>query len=377
MKKIAIISKTIPHYRVDFFNGLRESLISENIDLLLLYGQPSPRENQKNDTCDLDWAIKVPNKIFKIGKKELYWQPVLKYLRDVDLVIVEQASKLLINYILVIQNIIGIRKVAFWGHGRNLQERTANKLAEWIKQQISTRVHWWFAYNDLSARIVQSMGFPRERITSVQNAIDTRSLTESLQRISRDDMDKVFLELGIKSGNVAIYCGGMYPEKQISFLLKSLTYIREQLPDFNMIFIGGGADAKLVSNAASENPWIHFLGPLFGDQKVPYFAISNLLLMPGLVGLAVLDSFAMEVPLITTKHNNHSPEIDYLINGKNGVIINAFTSPLDYANEVVKLFKDADKLEKLIEGCISSRKMYTLENMISNYVDGIVKAIEI
>lgn len=376
MKKIAIVTKTLTHYRVSFFNGLREKLSSKNIDLLLLYGQPSYRDRQKNDTFDLDWAIKVPSKIFEIGNKELYWQPVLKHLRGVDLVIVEQASKLLINYILVIQNVIGIRKVAFWGHGKNFQELTADKFAEWIKRQLSKHVHWWFAYNDLSARIVQAMGFPRERITSVQNAIDTRSLTESLQRVSQKDSEAVRVELGINSENVAIYAGGMYPEKLIPFLLESLNEIREQIPDFNMIFIGGGVDTKLVINAASENPWIHFLGPVFGDHKVPYFAVSKLLLMPGLVGLAILDSFALEVPLITIQHDNHSPEIDYLINGENGIMINGFSSPLDYANEVVKLLKDKTELDKLIQGCKSSRETYTIENMISKYVEGIIKAID-
>lgn len=159
MKKIAIVSKTVPHYRAPFFNGLREKLISKNIDLILIYGQPSHRDSQKSDVVDLDWAIKVPNKIIEIGNLELYWQPVLKHLKDVDLVIVEQASKLLLNYILVMQNVIGIRKVAFWGHGRNFQKSSSNRIGEWIKKQISTHVHWWFAYNDLSAEIVLTMSY--------------------------------------------------------------------------------------------------------------------------------------------------------------------------------------------------------------------------
>lgn len=375
MKKVAIVSKTVPHYRVTFFNRLRETLLSNNIELILLYGQPASQDKLKNDTVDLDWAINVPNKIVEIGNKEVYWQPVLKYLRGVDLVIVEQASRLLINYILVIQNVLGIRRVAFWGHGKNFQEVSASKVGEWIKQQISNRVHWWFAYNDLSARIVQEMGFPRERITSVQNAIDTLSLTESLQGVTQKEMEAIRKELTINSDNVAIFSGGLYPEKQIPFLIESLYYIREKLPDFNMIFIGGGVDAKLVVDAAAENPWVHFLGPVFGNKKVPYFAISKLLLMPDSVGLAVLDSFALEVPLITMEHNNHGPEIDYLINGKNGIITDRFSSPLDYAAEVVNLLQNEVKLEKLVQGCKSSRNKYTIENMVSNYVVGIINAI--
>jgi exopolysaccharide biosynthesis WecB/TagA/CpsF family protein len=47
------------------------------------------------------------------------------------------------------------------------------KQEKW-KQIWLTKVDWWFAYNDLSAGIVRSLGYPEERITSVQNAIDTR-----------------------------------------------------------------------------------------------------------------------------------------------------------------------------------------------------------
>ena len=38
------------------------------------------------------------------------WQPALPLIQDADLVIVEMANKLLINYILLIQNALGVKK---------------------------------------------------------------------------------------------------------------------------------------------------------------------------------------------------------------------------------------------------------------------------
>lgn len=46
-----------------------------------------------------------------------------KLLEGSDLAIVEQASKLLLNHILVMQNVISIRKVASWGHGKFIKNR--------------------------------------------------------------------------------------------------------------------------------------------------------------------------------------------------------------------------------------------------------------
>lgn len=376
MSKVAIISKTVPIYRRDFFNGLRRVLSENNIELILLYGQPSRRDAQKNDTIDLEWAVKVPSKIWEFGHTELYWQPVLSYLKDVDLVIVEQASKLLINYVLLLQYWLKIRKLAFWGHGKNFQENSANRLGEWIKRKVSTRVHWWFAYNDMSARVVREMRFPAERITSVQNAIDTRALTRALQNLTPIEIEKTRTDLNLNSLNVGIYAGGLYPEKRLSFLLESLHLIRRQIPDFEMIIIGGGVDAPMVEQAAAQYPWIHYVGPKFDREKVPYYAISKLFLMPGLVGLGILDTFALETPLVTTQIPLHSPEISYLENGVNGLMVDSASNPQVYANAVIRLLLNEDVRQKLVDGCRSVRNVYTVEIMVSQFAQGIIKALE-
>lgn len=374
-KKVAIIYRSIPHYRRDFYNELRDSLKSKDITLVLLYGQPGKDEAKKKDTVDIDWAIKIENKILNIGRHEIYWQPVFNYLRDVDLVIVEQASKLLINYVLLFQNAIGVRKLAFWGHGKNFQTTSANRLAEWVKQKISTHVHWWFAYNDLSARVVSNLGFPSSRITSVQNAIDTKALTNALVTIKPESVEIVRKELNISSNNVAIYSGGMYPEKRLKFLIESLDHVKEMVPDFHMIFIGSGVDANIIEEEAQQKPWIHHLGPIFDQEKIPYFAISKLFLMPGLVGLGILDSFALETPLVTIDIPNHSPEIDYLKNNENGIMLDKNANEKEYANIVVRLLTHEEERLSLVAGCKHSRDTYTLERMVQNFSEGIVKAL--
>ena len=376
MIKIAIIYKTLPRYRRDFFNGLRDMLAQNSIELLLLYGQPSVRDALKNDTVDLDWAVKVPSKIFELGHSEFYWQPVLHYLKDVDLVIVEQASKLLVNYVLLLQNLLGIRKLAFWGHGKNFQETSANLLGEWIKRKVSIRVHWWFAYNEMSASVVRGIGFPGERITLVQNAIDTHFLTRALQELTQAQVEKVRLELNLYSSNVGIYTGGLYPEKRISFLLESLQIIRSQIPDFEMIFIGGGVDAHLVEEAAAQHPWIHYVGPKFDSDKIPYYAISKIFLIPFLIGLSILDTFALGTPLVTTNAVGHGPEIEYLKNNVNGIMVADANNPQVYADAAILLLEKEEMRQMLVSGCQTARNVYTVENMIERFSQGVIKAVK-
>jgi len=375
MKKVAIIYRYVPHYRKEFYNGLRQKLLKNGVELILIYGQANHHEELKHDAIDLEWGTKVPSVIWSIGKFDIYWQPVLKHLKNADLVIVEQASKLLVNYVLLIQNILHIRRLAFWGHGKNLQSSSSNPFGEWIKRRVSTHVHWWFAYNEMSYEIVKDMGFPESRITNVQNSIDTRPLIQAYEKITPGDIDRFRQESGIHGSNAALYVGGMYPEKRLPFLLNAIQLIRQEIPDFEMIFIGGGVNAYLVQQAADNHSWIHYLGAKFSGEIVPFFLISKLLLMPGLVGLVILDAFALGTPLITTTSPDHGPEISYLKNNINGMIIRNDVDPLPYASAIIDLFRDQEKIDLLIEGCRAASKYYTVEAMIDNFAEGIMKAI--
>jgi glycosyltransferase involved in cell wall biosynthesis len=374
--QVAIVSKFITDYRVRFLDLLKERLARSNIELILLYGQPTSTDALKFSKIDIPWGKYIANREFSLGRMNLLWQPVLSELKDSDLIIIEQASRLLVNYPLLLQNALGLKKVAFWGHGRNFQEETRNLLSEWIKKNYSTQVHWWFAYNQTSLEVVHKLGFPKERITNVQNAIDTRDLIAARAAITNADLEITRKTWNIQGHHLAIYVGGMYLEKRIDFLLKACQIIRHQIPDFEMVFIGTGPDANLVIEAAKKYPWIYFLGPLYGRDRVPFFCLSDAFLMPGLVGLAILDCFALNTPMITTYHKNHSPEIEYLVHGVNGLIVDAYHDESAYAQHVSAYMENKNLQNQLKQGCERSATQYTIEEMANRFADGIERALE-
>lgn len=351
-----------------FYNALRKLLAAHKVDCTFVY-DPNTASNLIQGDCD--WAQPVAIRWFgPIG-----WQPVLHLIKGADLIVVHQEVKYLLNHALIARHRFGGPRLAFWGHGRNMQARNRNSWPERVKRFLSKRVDWWFAYNERSAAVVRKLGFPNERITIVQNAIDTKSLIEARNTLSQEVVESTKSSLGIDSANVAIYTGGLYEEKRIPFLLQAASKVRAKLPDFHLIIIGGGPQKDLVAQAARDNPWIHYLGPKNDMEKLPYWAISKVSLMPGLVGLGVLDSFALGVPLIATAYPYHSPEIEYLRDGVNGIVVNDWESSDAYANAVVHLLQNDRERESMASEGRRAAEFYTIENMAENFTQGILAAL--
>lgn len=370
LNKILIIYKFLPQWRVDFFNRLKDALLNEGIELSLVYGKLKGQVSKKNDEVDLDWANYLPNKFIKFGKLELIWQPALKYILKSDLIIVEQANKLIINYFLIILRKLTKKKFAFWGHGLNLQDNP-NSFANKFKRIYSKQCDWWFAYTKNVSKTVKSIGFPENRITIVQNAIDTKYLLKIYNEITEFEIMNIKEKFSIGDGPIGLYCGGMYKEKRLDFLLESCENIKKEIPSFEMIFLGGGPEEYKIKDKVNSRKWIHYIGPKFNNDKVPFFKIADVFLMPGLVGLAILDSFAMQTPLITTNYPFHSPEIEYLENGINGIITE--NNIENYSRTVIHTLNNKVLLEDLKKGCNIVAQKYTLENMVSNFSKGVLK----
>jgi glycosyltransferase involved in cell wall biosynthesis len=367
--RVTVIQEHLPHYRKRFFQLAREELKRADVTLDLIHGRS---QDPRFITSPLEWARQVP--IRRLGPFSWHSQTI-SICRNADLVIVPQELKYILSHLLQLWSRFGGPKFSFWGHGKNFQTSNPSSKAEACKRYLSKHTDWWFAYNDLSSKIVQELGYPSERITSVGNAIDTSSLIKSRESIGEADLAKFRVELGLCSENVAVFTGGLYEHKRIGFLLEAARLIRTAIPDFQLIIIGDGPERSKVTEAARAEPWILDIGPKDDIGKIPYWAMAKLLLMPGLVGLVVVDSFALGVPLVTTDYPFHSPEIDYLKNGVNGLLIPCGDNVGIYAEAVCGLLRDPERLEVLRQGATASASEHSIEKMVDNFKNGVLATL--
>ena len=374
VRRVLIVYKTLPHYRVDFFDRLRNHLRDDDVELVLAIGQPD-KSSTKNDTSDLPWATHVRNRYLRVAGRQLIWQPVLRVARSSDVVIVEQASKLLVNPLLMTWRRLGGPKYCLWGHGRNRDARTASRLGEWWKLRTLRGCDWWFAYTDGTRAFVAGNGFPTDRVSVVQNAIDTDRLRRIRSTITGDEQLLLRQTLNINSNHVAVYVGSIYAGKRPEFLIEAADLVRCHLPDFTLLVIGDGPDRGVIEAAAETRPWIRVLGAMRDQELVRHACLGSVMLMPGLVGLAILDSFALELPMITAAVANHSPEIEYLDHGLNGLIVPAAESAEAYAAAVVSTLSDDGLLETLRSGCRAAAERYTVDEMVERFRQGVLSVL--
>jgi glycosyltransferase involved in cell wall biosynthesis len=373
-KKVVFVMDAMAHYRLAFFNMLREQLAAQGVDFQIVHGLNRTRHNIEGS---IDWAKELPLKT--LGP--FSWLPALKETRDADLVVIPQVMKHLHLYPLVLRHLRRQQKIALWGHGKVFSRNSSSPSVSAFRYWVSRQAHWWFAYTEKSACVVrEEIGFAPERITTVNNAVDTQSLIAARHALTPEQLRCARESLGIRSENVCIFVGGMYKtrhhDKRLPFLIEACVEIRRQIPDFEMIFIGGGPEAHVVHHAAAAHPWIHDLGIKKGIEPVPYWAISKLLLVPGAVGLVILDSLALEVPLVTTTDPCHGPEIEYLRSNHNGISLNDWQNPLAYAALVVSLLRDDATRLRLAAGCREDAPNYTNELMVKRFADGMLEALQ-
>ncbi len=369
-RKVAILQQRLTHYRCVFFEQARELCASRGIELHLVHGQPTDEDRLKHDEGSLTWADTVANRYFEFAGIFLVWQPFPDIGGTPELIIIPQENKLLSNYLWLIKRLFNEVKVAYGGHGRNFQSDAPNGLRERWKSWLLNKVDWWFAYTEKTGDFLLAEGYPPERITLLNNAIDNEGFRRDLDSVSAEQLARLRAEIDADAdAPIGLFCGSLYPDKRLAYLVEAADRIQQTIPKVRLVVMGDGPSAGEIQLPAASRPWLHWVGARRGQDKAVYFKLASVVLNPGLVGLHVLDSFCAGVPMITTADAMHSPEIAYLRSGVNGLVVAG--APEAYAAAVIELLGDQDKLEKMKRAAMQDSKIYTLDNMVNRFVDGI------
>jgi len=373
MKKVVFVVEYVEHYNVRMYEDLYNRLKGDDIELMVLYCNMGQVKGELND---LDPNIFRKVKCLSWKDRRVVVHQCLERVLTSDLIIIKQGEKYVISYFLLVYKLFLCKqlKLAVWGNCKKEYRLYKKGDIGWKNRfwwKLSGAFNGWFVYNDYVADIVRSTGFDARYIYNVSNSIDVEQEIYLDEMVDDSDMLRVRSELGIPTeAVVCLMCGRLYKERMLSFLFDVLDKVKKRVENFHFIVVGDGDERGGVIRYQNFNSdWFHYVGAQYGKEKVVYFRISKLQLIPGLVGLHVIDSFANNVPIVTTDNQYHSVELEYLKDGYNGVITKVDTDL--YAESVIELLQDEKKYDKILKGCSFSKKKYSLSHKTDSFYNGI------
>jgi len=242
----------------------------------------------------------------------------------------------------------------------------SSSVARWLLRRTATAPDWYFAYTEGSAARLAPLGYPSSRVTVLQNALDTTELREELKPARNT----------ARPSATCIFLGSLHADKRIQFVIDAADRLAGSVSDFRLIIAGDGVLRAQVEAAASSRPWLQYVGRVEGARKAEALGSAALALAPGQVGLGLLDLFAARVPPVLCAVPFRGPETEYAIDGFNCVELPAHTTPADYAAVVARTLCDPEQLGRLRRGCHETSDRITLSEMVANYAEGILAALE-
>lgn len=370
MQTVVILQEYVPQYRIPFFERLIALGAASSINIKVAAGQPNDKQNKRQDSVLAGFISPIRQREFSFGRRRIVIRRTRTVIKAADLIIMEQARRNLDAYRLLLKPWRS-RKICLWGHGKDFVLSPS-----WFSRNLLTRLtnaaYWFFAYTEGSRAAVVAAGFPAAHTTVVRNSIDTGELQDQLLEVTDEEVAEVRRHYQLTS-STAVFIGGLDESKRLPFLFRAGKLAYEKDADFRLVVIGSGAQKDYVEAVAIKEPWLRYLGPRFGREKALAIAASQVICMPGRVGLIAVDSFAAGRPIVTTTWPWHGPEFEYLLHGRTCLV--TADSEEAYAAELVTLLQDRERLAVMQDSCRASRAEYSIDAMASRFLEGIQLAL--
>jgi glycosyltransferase involved in cell wall biosynthesis len=383
--KVAILHQGfIPHYRVRFYELLNQL---SDTQYVVFHGAPASGSGWIAAQGPFDFPNRwVENRELHLGGWLALYQPVIREILGggYDVVVLGHEAKFLSNILLALLcKACGI-PVLYWGLGYHIEgdfgftsesKGWVDWLAARVKNGLTRLADGYLAYTRGGAERLAAIGFPKQRTFVLQNTIDISEQCRIYDTLKDADPQALRQSLGLQSDSVVLaYIGRLLEIKDVDVLIEAVARINGQTDSkVEALIIGSGPMKDELERKAGGDPAVKFLGPIFDDALIArYMKVAAAVVIPGRAGLAINHALAQGRPIITRNHTVHGPEIEYVSNGSNGLIIDGDVDA--FVATLARFVASPEWQRELSDGALRSREGLRLEHMVQQFDDA-VKAI--
>ena len=232
------------------------------------------------------------------------------------------------------------------------------------------------AFSKRGYKYLLDKNLDKQKLFYAPNTLDTDTLTKQFESISSSrSKSEVLKELGFKSNDsILLYSGRLNRDKKVENLLEIFPKVLKSKSNTYLVIIGCGEEyeklLRLTEHRKIKN--ILFTGDIFDSETLTkWFYASNLFVMPGFVGLAIVHAFCFGLPIITERAKNHGPEIQYLAHGSNGYFVDEDDSD-DFADKIIRLLSNDSQRNDFSD---NARKTVLNEANVNKLISSLAMAL--
>jgi glycosyltransferase involved in cell wall biosynthesis len=366
----------VPIYRARFFEILNTS--SEH-EYVVFHGDAPSDSGHTCAAEPLNFPnVRSRNLEIQLGGRTLVYEPVMRRVLSggFDAIVVGHEVKFVSSMLLFALFRVMRKPALLWGHGYH--RASDSSLARFLSSPIARLADGYLAYTEGGAAKLRAAGVDASRIVVVRNTLDMAEQRASQARIAHVDPSVLRAALGLeRNGQTLLYIGRLSRRKRVNDAIEIVRRLNEESREsgpIQLLIVGDGPERKTLEAQAAGRSDIIFLGPIHDPDGVArLMRITAAVVIPGTVGLAINHAFAHGVPLITTDHAFHSPEVEYLEHGVNGLMV---SGGVDALVARVRLFlADLEEQRRLCEGARRAAAGLTLDHSVREFDAGVVAAI--
>jgi glycosyltransferase involved in cell wall biosynthesis len=367
MIRILHLSNSIQPY--DFIDTALSGLDSKHFKVRVITGEKASLRNLEEGT-QRDYELRCLNIPFQRSKLHIVYQELIEEIRSFkpDIVHVHHYNEAILGFLAKLRGEVDILVI---GHHYS----KLIHLLPFPKRSI------YLAVENLCNRIADAIVVPSEevvdvlrlqgvrssKITCIPYAIDpneSKTATTEGARAIRE-------EFGLQGKRVAVAVGRLDKMKGLEYLIRSVSQIQEEFPDFKVFIIGEGPDRnrleKLVSDLNLDDS-IVFTG--LSTNVMNWYLAADLVIHPSITESfcqVIVEALSVNRPVIMTPVGA-APEI--IIPDERGGEFIEIGSPTSIASAVKKLLKDPALAKRLAEaGNAYVKSTFTQERVGSMYAE--------
>lgn len=168
------------------------------------------------------------------------------------------------------------------------------------------------------------MGAPSNKIFISPNTNDEKKYINNIKKY-KENSSIVREKLSVKTTNNIIFVGRFIKRKGVDYLIKAFINIKAEIDDLGLILVGDGPEKESLQALCKDSGVrdVYFTGFVSEEEKIKYYSISNLFVLPSLWDIHPLvlpEAMACSLPIIST--TGVASARDIIIDGENGYIIN-------------------------------------------------------